>query len=113
MTFNNVNQIVQFYLAFQATGSEMQKTTIPIEANDGQVYQVPVPNDIWCLVGQYLWGLLKPRISDGMRNFYQSVRDKSGHKLIQLLRSPNKLAQKSITLLKKRRDVIKLTNLGE
>ena len=48
-----------------------------------------------------------------MRNFYQSVRDRSGHKLIQLLRSPNKLAQKSITLLKKRRDVLKLTNLGE
>ena len=43
---------------------------------------------------------------------FQSVRDKSGHKLILLLRSPNKLPQKSITLLKKRRDVLKLTNPG-
>ena len=112
-TFSNINQIVQFHLAFQTTGSETKIITVPVEDDDDQVYQVPIPNDIWCLIGQYLRGLLKPNIPDGMRNFYQSVRDKSGHKLILLLRSPNKLSQKSITLLKKRRDVLKLTNLGD
>ena len=66
-TFRNVNQIVQFHLAFKATGSDMKRITIPLDADDGQVYQVPVPDDIWFLVGQYLWGLLKPRIPDGMK----------------------------------------------
>ena len=38
-TFSNVNQIVQFHLAFKATGSDMKRTTIPLDADDGQVYQ--------------------------------------------------------------------------
>ena len=49
-TFTNVNHVVQIHLAFKATGSDTKRTTVPLDADDGQVYQVTVPNDVWFLV---------------------------------------------------------------
>ena len=87
-----------------------------LDCNDanGETFQVKVPRRIWTALSKKIYSLVKPKIPQTLRRFWQSNEKWDGVTLIRTIRSvTDNLGKSSIEILEHRRDTLKLDSLGD
>ena len=111
-TFSEIDITVPYSAIFS---SSQESCLVSIVDNRNTNCLVPIPTRIWKALSAQVFGLLKPRIGNSLRSFYQTVSNFDGHALICKLRCEigNGITKSPLECLEERAALITLSGLSE
>ena len=111
-TFREIDIVIPYSMVFT---SSKENCLVTITDSTDTSCLVPIPTRIWNALSAQVYGIVKPKIKNSLRTFYQNVSKLDGHALICALRSDSavSISKTSLERLEDRAASISLPDLGE
>ena len=110
-TFREVDTVVPYSVVFS---SSKESCLVNLVDDSNNSCLVPIPTRIWNALSAQVYGMLKPKINNALRAFYQNVSKLDGHALVSALRndSATSIVKSPLERLEERAALIELPDLG-
>ena len=110
-TFREVDTVVPYSVVFS---SSKESCLVNLVDDSNNSCLVPIPTRIWNALSAQVYGMLKPKINNALRAFYQNVSKLDGHALVCALRndSATSIVKSPLERLEERAALIELPDLG-